>query len=576
MSFDGDFVDLFEVRGMQRAAPASGCAEVGASEVVLPYRAGTAPAAARGCGSSPRRGHRRRPRQLRAAARPRPGERTCTAACCASARRTRAAGVGYEPALRENNAARAAARGVLQRDHSNPLVNLWLDRSVSDLAMLTTSCRPAPTRSPACPGTPPPSGATASSPRSNTCGSTRRSRAACWLPGRHAGHRADPERDAEPGKILHEARASEMANTREIPFGRYYGTVDATPLFVVLAGAYYRAPATRPDAQRSGPTCCGAALDRPLRRPDGDGFVEYARSSKDGLVQQGWKDSHDSVFHADGRMATAPIALCEVQGYVYQARACWPSCARHGRRRARGAAGAAGGALARKLPGRVLVRRARAATRSRWTAQAAMPRAVLQRRPLPVERHRAPEHARAWIATLMGPRSSAAGASARSRRASRATTRCRITTGRSGRTTTRSIAPGMARYGRTAEAAAAAVQPVRCEPAFRPAPPAGTLLRIPARGGAGPDAVPGRLLAAGLGGRGAVRDAAGLPGLEMEANGRGICLHTRGCRLRRLDADRPAGRARAPDCDLLLQRHERSVGVEVLRKDPQVSVTVVA
>src|SRR6185436_19308184 len=108
----------------------------------------------------------------------------------------------------------------------------------------------------------------------------------------------DAERDAEPGKILHEARRSEMAHTREIPFGRYYGTVDATPLFVALAGAYH---------QRTGDL-------------DGDGFVEYARRSKEGLVQQGWKDSHDSIFHADGRLADAPIALCEVQAYVYEAK----------------------------------------------------------------------------------------------------------------------------------------------------------------------------------------------------------------------------------------------------------------
>ena len=130
-----------------------------------------------------------------------------------------------------------------------------------------------------------------------------------------------PEQDAQPGKILHEARGGEMAALGEVPFGRYYGSVDATPLFVMLAAAYLRrtgdlAFAARALAHTSSTRC--AWIDR-RRRPDGDGFVEYARQSDKGLVQQGWKDSHDSVFHADGALAEGPIALCEVQGYVYGA-----------------------------------------------------------------------------------------------------------------------------------------------------------------------------------------------------------------------------------------------------------------
>ena len=129
------------------------------------------------------------------------------------------------------------------------------------------------------------------------------------------------ERDAEPGKILHEARKGEMAALGEIPFGRYYGSIDATPLFVLLAGAYFRRTRDLEFVESIWPNLQAALewIDR-FGDIDQDGFVEYARRSVTGLVHQGWKDSHDAVFHADGRLADGPIALCEVQGYVYAAK----------------------------------------------------------------------------------------------------------------------------------------------------------------------------------------------------------------------------------------------------------------
>jgi glycogen debranching enzyme len=127
--------------------------------------------------------------------------------------------------------------------------------------------------------------------------------------------------DAEPGKILHEARLGEMATLGEVPFRRYYGSVDATPLFVVLAGAYYDRTGDSAFLRRIWPNIRRALewIDQ-YGDKDGDGFVEYARTSPNGLVQQGWKDSDDSVFHQDGGLANGPIALCEVQGYVYEAK----------------------------------------------------------------------------------------------------------------------------------------------------------------------------------------------------------------------------------------------------------------
>jgi glycogen debranching enzyme len=131
----------------------------------------------------------------------------------------------------------------------------------------------------------------------------------------------DPLADAEPGKILHEMRGGEMAALGEVPFAQYYGSVDSTPLFVLLAGHYFERTGDEATLADLWPSIEAALqwIDGP-GDPDGDGFVEYRRATEQGLANQGWKDSFDAVFHADGRLAEGHIALCEVQGYVFAAK----------------------------------------------------------------------------------------------------------------------------------------------------------------------------------------------------------------------------------------------------------------
>ncbi|HEY6250197.1 MAG TPA: amylo-alpha-1,6-glucosidase, partial [Candidatus Angelobacter sp.] len=138
---------------------------------------------------------------------------------------------------------------------------------------------------------------------------------------RYQGREKDDWRDEEPGKILHEYREGEMTRAKEMPFGPYYGSVDATPLWLILLSETFNWTADEqlvrdmlPHAHR--------ALDwiDNYGDLDGDGFVEFLRRSPRGLTNQGWKDSWDANLHRDGKVAEPPIALCEVQGYVYEAK----------------------------------------------------------------------------------------------------------------------------------------------------------------------------------------------------------------------------------------------------------------
>ncbi len=139
----------------------------------------------------------------------------------------------------------------------------------------------------------------------------------------------NPVKDAQPGKILHEMRGGEMAALNEVPFGLYYGSVDSTPLFVMLAGLYVDRTEDEDLLSEIWPN-----IERALSwidtfgDCDGDGFVEYSRATETGLSNQGWKDSFDSIFHADGTLAQGAIALVEVQAYTYAAKQAASRCAR--------------------------------------------------------------------------------------------------------------------------------------------------------------------------------------------------------------------------------------------------------
>ena len=201
------------------------------------------------------------------------------------------------------------------------LFNQWIDKSRSDLALLTTALPTGPYPYAGIPWFATQFGRDAIITSLQTLWINPQ--LAAGVLSFLASTQAEEDsavRDAQPGKIMHETRRGEMAALGEVPFGCYYGGVDTTPLFVMLAGAYEVRTGDRALVDRIW-TRLLAATDWIERRLDGSptGFLDYARGEQSGLVNQAWKDSHDSMFHADGRFPRGPLAVVEVQGYAYAA-----------------------------------------------------------------------------------------------------------------------------------------------------------------------------------------------------------------------------------------------------------------
>jgi glycogen debranching enzyme len=229
----------------------------------------------------------------------------------------------YQEALQAEREQRAALRALAHRiDTGNAQFNEWLNASRDDLVMMLA-------RTPY--GLYPHAGVPWFATVFGRDALITALATLWWFPdlargvllylAAHQAQEVDPSRDAEPGKILHEQRYSEMAKTREIPFGNYFGSIDSTPLFVVLAGRYVRRSGDLELLRQLWPNIEAALswMDT-YGDLDGDGFLEYASKARRGLRNQGWKDSEDAIFYADGSLAEPPIALCEVQGYAYEAK----------------------------------------------------------------------------------------------------------------------------------------------------------------------------------------------------------------------------------------------------------------
>jgi glycogen debranching enzyme len=324
-TFSSDFADLFEVRGTRRQRHGTAKATVNGPDTVTlsyhgldhenrrtvlhfePVPSGIAESSAS--------------YQLALA----PGERRAlfvTATCAGGNEKIARPSSFRSGLLAAHHDLRRATRDVASAETSNELVNEVLRRSRADLSMLMTATPQGPY---------PYAGTPWYSTTFGRDGLITALQMLWFDPSvargvlRRLAHfqakAIDPIADAEPGKILHEMRSGEMAALHEVPFGLYYGSIDSTPLFILLAGRYAERSGDWALAEELWPAIEAALgwIDKFGDR-DGDGFVEYFRASEEGLANQGWKDSFDAVFHADGRLAQGPIALCEVQAYVFAAK----------------------------------------------------------------------------------------------------------------------------------------------------------------------------------------------------------------------------------------------------------------
>src|SRR5260221_8303310 len=336
LHFEADFVDIFEVRGMRRARRGE---LLGATIEEGRISDGRAVLAYRGLDRVVRRTRlvfAPRPEMLtgsearfRLSLQPTQEENVDVTVACEIDRDT--ALLSFDEALAAaDSALKSAQPKVCMIESSKQHFNDWINRTVADLHMMITDTPAGPYPYAGVPWFSTAFGRDGVITALQTLWLARElgKGVLAFLAATQAT-RVDAAMDAEPGKILHETRKGEMAALGEVPFGRYYGSVDSTPLFVVLAAAYYKRTGDIDFIRAIWPNI-GAALGwmRDYADPDGDGFLEYDRRSDKGLTNQGWKASNDSVFHANGRLAEPPIALVEVQGYAYAAWRGAPALAR--------------------------------------------------------------------------------------------------------------------------------------------------------------------------------------------------------------------------------------------------------
>jgi glycogen debranching enzyme len=323
LRFAADFADIFEVRGTPRARRGQAEAHVISDDAVVHEYVGLDQTRRRlrfHCEPAPTT---LTPTSVHYSLHLAPGERRIIsiAFACETAREQGVQVIPYDEALASVRARTTVLSSGARVETSSVPFNNWLNRSMADVEMLITNMPDGPYPYAGVPwfstlfGR---DGLITAMQLLAIAPAVARGVLKCLAAGQATT--LDDARDAQPGKILHETREGEMAQLGEVPFGRYYGSVDSTPLFVMLAGAYYRRTGDLEFIRELWPNLERAlAWMQNFGDIDGDGLIEYARRSPTGLAQQGWKDSHDSVRHSDGTLAVGPIALCEVQGYAHAA-----------------------------------------------------------------------------------------------------------------------------------------------------------------------------------------------------------------------------------------------------------------